>query len=160
MKVDLPNLGLQNGHRLEPTELHPDIADLEPESAPRRVVWWLRREETFARRRCPLFNPGIGVTIDSIAPDWLHTLSLGIVQHVVGIVMWMLLDLNVCGIDGSLLVRTDLSVIQFRAEFPSGAKCKSAQASLTREFKALWLRCWALATAQTFASTALKPMAS
>ena len=78
LSEDFDELGIQRGDRIEPTAAFPNIHDLSVDSAPREVVWWCRAAESITRRRNPLFCKESGVSIDTIAIDWLHTFSLGI----------------------------------------------------------------------------------
>ena len=112
----LPALGLSQWRRLEPSAEFPNIDDVTPEQAPRSATFWDRTMETMTRRRNPLFSASTGVTPGSLTVDWLHTLSLGIFQHILSCFLWALLEANAWAIDGPMSTRVDLSIIQIRAE--------------------------------------------
>lgn len=52
----------------------------------------------------------------SLGIDWLHTLSLGVVPHLLGYLAWALFDKNVFGIPGPFSSVFELSVSRIRAE--------------------------------------------
>ena len=91
---DLPELGFAKGDRLEGTTSYPDIHDLDPSQAPREVLMWRESEETFVKWRNPIFDDGTGVTLFAMVVDWLHCLSLGVFQYVLGNLWWELLKAN------------------------------------------------------------------
>ena len=72
---NFPTLGLLKGDRLEPTE---DILDVycvynfdESSYLPRKLHFWRRKNETYARHRCPLFDEQLGISNLSLALDGL-----------------------------------------------------------------------------------------
>ena len=82
LAVDMPELGLVKGDRLEPHPRMPDVGEGFDNSAPSpdlRVLFWRRSLETSVRRRCPLFSRETGIVPEvALVVDWLHTLALGV----------------------------------------------------------------------------------
>lgn len=90
---DLPLLSLRKGYRLEPTADMLDVALFdEPRRFPLRATFWRRRAETRVAFRNPLWDPAIGLTMESLAVDILHTVYLGPALFFVGFVFWEILD--------------------------------------------------------------------
>ena len=81
LSSDVPALGLLKNDRLEPSATFPDVATIDKynrgESDEICLLFWRRSFETHARHRNPFFSAELGVTPDSFAVDWMHTLSLG-----------------------------------------------------------------------------------
>lgn len=79
LTTDLPSVGLKAGDRLEPSRSLMDVGEFESLRAPfPTVVFWRRAAETRMRHRNPIFSQTIGVSIDNIAIDLLHTIYLGV----------------------------------------------------------------------------------
>ena len=49
----------------------------------------------------PLFDDETGITVESLAIDWLHALSLGVFQEILGPLIWALLRGNAFGVPGT-----------------------------------------------------------
>jgi hypothetical protein len=78
LAMDLPDLNLRRFDRLEPTLDLQDVQAFDTISQfPCRVLFWRRTMETRSRHRNPLFDERIGITLDSLMVDKLHTLHLG-----------------------------------------------------------------------------------
>ena len=117
LSEDVPELGLLRLSRLEPTGEHPDVHDLQAVDGGRETTWWRRSQETYTRRRNPLFGAATGIDIDSIAIDWLHTLSLGVYQHLLGGFLWALVSVDAFDVkQTTALARLELSVAQIRSQ--------------------------------------------
>ena len=80
LKGAIPALQLQAGDRLEPFSGLPDIAGFEMLPLPATVLFWRPSRETFAKHRNPLFSPELGISVQSLRVDTLHTLYLGVFQ--------------------------------------------------------------------------------
>jgi hypothetical protein len=85
---DIADLQLLQGDRLEPSALLPNIGDYERLTPPCRVLFWRRPNQTIATRRCPLFCPEAGLTIETLTVDPLHTLHLGVYKDFCQTVLW------------------------------------------------------------------------
>ena len=68
------------------------------------------------RRRNPLFSIEAGVGPDALGVDWLHALSLGIVQSMLGEAMWAFISGNAWKIQGLKNDVLELSVARFKEE--------------------------------------------
>ena len=116
--VDLVEFNLMTGDRVEITESMPYLSLLDKATPPVTVRFWRRSGETRVRRRNPLFDAEVGVTVDRcIVFDWLHTISLGPPQNMLAIVFSDLFEQDAWGTGNSHLPsRMQLSVIQMQAE--------------------------------------------
>ena len=85
-----PHLGLKIGDRVEPCAELPDVAMLDSLRAPCTVLFWRPANEVGVKRRCPLFNPSIGIGIQSLVCDVMHCMYLGNLQRWVSFVWWKL----------------------------------------------------------------------
>ena len=65
------------------------------------LLWWRPSNETWVRRRCPLFSEAYGVGIHSLIVDILHCLHLGVLQKYVVFCWWELIEHNVWNVDAS-----------------------------------------------------------
>ena len=101
LQEDMPELGLCKGDILVPTSEFPDVASLSPEEAPRECLWWRQACETLTKFRNPLFHKRSGVTVRNLALDWLHVLSLGVFQVIVGHLLQRLLRKNAFRVRGT-----------------------------------------------------------
>ena len=101
LSVDLPDLGLLAGDRLDPSEGCTDTGigfDMHTDF-PLTVTFWRRSLETKLRKRFPLFSvPGVDCTFMTI--DLLHTLYLGPAQHFVIECVWSTVCANVYNVSG------------------------------------------------------------
>lgn len=79
LMADMPGLALMKGDRVEPHSGMQDVAEvLRIGVFPARVLFWRKSADTRCRRRNPmLMAPDIGITVDSLMVDKLHTLNLG-----------------------------------------------------------------------------------
>ncbi len=97
--VDMPALGLRAGDRLEPSAGCPDVGRFEAlDQFPCPIVFWRRTEETRCRHRNPIFDASIGVTVDRVAIDILHSLYLGVAQTWASFAFQQILRANAYGI--------------------------------------------------------------
>jgi hypothetical protein len=99
--VDVPELALKAGDRLEPTPTMPDVAAAVDNNSPAdgTLTFWRRSNETITLRRNPIFSDETGITPDVFVPDWLHCLSLGIYKRWINWVWHALFDSNAFNVD-------------------------------------------------------------
>jgi hypothetical protein len=97
LTVDVPELGLRKGDRLEPHAGMPDVAKFDTSAASDtlRVLFWRRSGETVSRRRNPIFNERTGITPDIFVGDWLHMCSLGVYKVFISVLLHALFAANV-----------------------------------------------------------------
>ena len=114
LSVDVPRLGLQSGDILVPSVHSPDTFSFRPEDAPKRVTMWRTKNSAMVRFRNPLFSDNSGVTLDSLAVDWLHTLALGCFQVILSNLIWSLFDANAFEVPGGGTNRNHLSLLSMR----------------------------------------------
>ena len=103
LTIDIPELGLVKGDRLEPHPNMPDVGVIDGfKTAPVTLLFWRRKEETQARHRNPLFDADLGITPEEIlVPDWLHCFSLGVYKRTISEVWHKLFEMNVFDVDAS-----------------------------------------------------------
>ena len=107
LKEDMPSLGLRRNDRLEPDSFFQDVADFDTVTVwPVRASFWRRTEETRVKHRNYLFRPDLGISIDSICIDTLHTLYLGPVLDWVAKVMWSIVRVNAHNVPGTGIAQT------------------------------------------------------
>ena len=113
---DLPSVGLQQGDRLEPDSTFQDVASFDNvESWPVRVTVWRRAVETRVKRRLPILQPDLGITLDTFCIDVLHCLYLGPVKDWCCAVLWAMVDYNVFGVaHANVDTRLPLTVLRIR----------------------------------------------
>jgi len=80
--ADYRALGLEAGDKLSPSSSLLDVADFDrafadPSTTSVSVVFWRPSKATRARWRNPLFDPTIGITVDTLSIDMLHTVFWG-----------------------------------------------------------------------------------
>ena len=81
LQYPVPAANLLRGDRLEPWAGLPDTDLFDMVAVfPIRVLFWRPRRGEMITRRCPLFGPELDLSPQSLALDWLHDISLGIVQ--------------------------------------------------------------------------------
>jgi hypothetical protein len=114
--VDLPELGLKRGDRVEPSYEVPNIASLSCVGGDLAVTFWRPGLETAHRHRCPMFGASTGLSSANVGVDWLHTLSLGVFQTWLASVVWALLDANAWNIVGPAAARFELGVGRLRED--------------------------------------------
>ena len=91
---------LRVGDRLEPNELLRDVGQLENIAMPEWVLFWRRSMETLCLHRSPLWDETIGITpTRSIALDLLHTLYLGPMMAWCKMVLFLLIDAPIWGVN-------------------------------------------------------------
>jgi hypothetical protein len=114
--MDIPELALCKGDRLEPGPSMLDVAGFEDLVPPFTCVFWRVSSQTMAKHRNPLLSAATGVSLASLGIDWLHALSLGVFQHYLAHLIWDLVLANVWSIAGPMVHRMELSVVSLRAE--------------------------------------------
>ena len=83
LQRDYAPLRLCAGDRLEPNRLLPDVGKFEDISVfPALVLWWRVPCQTLVLHRCPLLNSNIGITLFLFCIDVMHTIYLGVLQHI------------------------------------------------------------------------------
>ena len=123
LSAPYPPLNLEKGDRLCPGK---DVSDIgtefdaafaDPTRTHLQATFWRRGNESRARWRNPLFDSSIGVTVEIVAIDILHTLYLGIAKDFCMRVMWCLIKNCVYGYRGRPQDERDqLSVLAMRHE--------------------------------------------
>ena len=89
---DVPTLGLRRLDRLEPSRELRDVGRLEAIVAfPAQLIFWRSSAQTWASHRNPLFDPALGIGLDTLGVDTLHCLHLGVYKKLVAKVFWTLL---------------------------------------------------------------------
>ena len=79
--MSIPGLGLEQGDRLEPTPAMTDVGGFDDLTPPVQATFWRRSSETLSWHRVAIFSEEFGISIpNSLVPDWMHGLSLGLVQ--------------------------------------------------------------------------------
>ena len=95
----IPELGLQQGDRLEPHAGLPDVALFDKLPPGSRVLFWRRQAETMCRRRNPLFSTETGIVPNRVLmQDWLHCLVLGPFKDYLAVLFHRLVDVNGFGV--------------------------------------------------------------
>ena len=115
LQQDFPDLGLLKGDRLTSTAAYPDIAQFDPEQGPRDTVWWRPAAETLTRVRNPLFED-TGISLGSLGIDWLHSMSLGVLQYALGPLVWFLLLASAWGVGGKSTNLHELGLARLRED--------------------------------------------
>ena len=95
LAADVPSVGLEKNDRLAVAGNLRNIGHFEQLTPPCRVLFWRPRQSTLANRRCPLFCPEVGVSIESCTADPMHTLHLGVYKDSCMTAVWMLLEADV-----------------------------------------------------------------
>ena len=113
---DFHHLGLRRRDRLEPTRGLPDVGDFEFRRLPLLATFWRRSCETSARHRNPIFGPATGVSVQNIGLDWLHILSLGVIQLFLMNLVWDLVHSNVMNITGSMQNVFEITIARMKGE--------------------------------------------
>ena len=113
---DFHHLGLRRRDRLEPTRGLPDVGDFEFRRLPLLATFWRRSCETSARHRNPIFGPATGVSVQNIGIDWLHILSLGVIQLFLMNLIWDLVHSNVMNITGSMQNVFEITINRIKGE--------------------------------------------
>lgn len=116
VQAHLPAIGLLKGDRLEPSPLMSDVALVDEAPLPCSMVFWRVRAETQTRHRIPIFSEVAGVGPQTIGIDWLHTLSLGVMQTVLSNLVWALLNANIYRVVGPVSSVVELGVARMRQE--------------------------------------------
>ena len=93
---DLPDWNLAKYDVLQPGHDLWDIGQLEyVEQFPCRVVFWRQRDDAMVLHRFPLFDLPLGISLDTICIDQMHTLNLGVYQAFCLHSLWVLIKANV-----------------------------------------------------------------
>ena len=95
LAIDMPELALEKGDRLEVHARMCDVGMLDSMVAPCTLLFWRVKADTLTHRRVPLFDESIGITPSStFALDSLHSMSLGVFQFLICRVMHVLVATN------------------------------------------------------------------
>ena len=115
--VDIPRLSLRQGDRLEP---HRGLQDTwlfdSIDTFPCAVLFWRPSHETRARHRLPRFDPSVGITVDTLMVDKLHTLYLGPAQTWSCHALWRLILVDAFNVGGTAEHYFPLAVAQIKNE--------------------------------------------
>jgi len=103
---------LMKGDRLEPSSELPDVALLDEHATSVRGVIWRTTDDQLTNHRCPLFDEHLGIGLQSLAVDVMHSLNLGVMQEFVAWVFQSVITQNAYGIMPSMSAaeRTHISV--------------------------------------------------
>lgn len=91
LAIDIPELDLLRNDRVEPHPQMQDVAMLDHAKTPCWVLFWRKASETRCRHRNPLLDPALGLGLDALMVDSLHTLYLGPAQVWVCHTLWQLI---------------------------------------------------------------------
>ena len=95
---DLPELGLEEGDRLEPSAAMPDTHGFESICVfdpPIVVTFWRSRGDHQVKARNPLFDESIGITPFLLLVDLLHAFHMGVLKTFTTELVW---ELMLCGV--------------------------------------------------------------
>lgn len=97
---DIPTLGLLRGDRLEPHAGMLDVATFDTlDRFPANVKFWRRNAETRVSFRNPLWDKaGLGLSVENLAVDILHTVYLGPALAFVSFCLWYFIDSDLWGL--------------------------------------------------------------
>lgn len=101
-----PAYGITEGMRLEPDTYHPDVYAVDrwvsdwPGQV--RMTFWDPRRERGVRHNNPLFAPGTGVSVETLAVDELHTFHEGVAQDYAYVAFWRLIQDDPFGVGTGL----------------------------------------------------------
>ena len=130
LRADVPDLGLLGGDRLEPSSFLMDVSSFEELSPPFRVLFWRQDNETLCKHRCPLFRVP-GVSLQSLAPDTLHTLHLGVFKGFCATVLWAVILADALGTGaGNADVRLHLATARLRHDLFCVVRCREGFAAV------------------------------
>ena len=88
----IPRLNLLANDRLAPCENLRDIGKFEDLKPPCRILFWRSKAKTIATKRCPVFCPEAGVTVETCMIDAMHTLHLGVYKDTCRTAVWCLIS--------------------------------------------------------------------
>ena len=126
--IDFPELGLVRGDRLEPTPDMPDVAAFDLLEPPVKALFWRRSNETLVRHRVPLFSDETGISVPScLVPDWMHGLSLGLIQDFLRWLLSSSFEHDVYLVGGFQEQRLVLSLNRFFLELVEWIKAEAKQ---------------------------------
>jgi hypothetical protein len=115
LQADYPELSLLKHDRLEPTTSLSNVADFDSERVPFPMTFWRRSKETLCRHRNPMLGTArTGISIHNVGIDWMHTLSLGVAQFLLGHLFWALVAVNFFQVAGTAPNVLELTVVRFR----------------------------------------------
>jgi hypothetical protein len=116
LQVDVPEAGLLQGDRLEPSDLLPNVADFDKLATPCTVMFWRPSAETHSRHRNLLFSATTGVTPELLVQDWLHTFSLGVAQSLLKQFFSGLLNADAWKVGDTQASLISMSIARLQAE--------------------------------------------
>jgi hypothetical protein len=105
LRIDLPDLNLNRGDRLEPTPTMVDIGnDFDMLCTfPVTCLFWRPTAETQTKHRNPIFAAELGTSPgQTLGVDWLHCLSLGVFKPYCSYTIHCLVAVNAWGLDNAL----------------------------------------------------------
>ena len=95
LAVDVPELGLQAGDRLEPSATVQDVGAGFDLSNPGRATFWRIPEAPETHHRNPLVDEELGLGPDSLVVDELHALSHGVFKYFLQDFTWTCFEANI-----------------------------------------------------------------
>lgn len=114
---DLPQFMLSKGDRLEPSKSVMDVAAIDALTPPLDLVFWRSANETLTKHRNPIFDDAMATNpAETLGIDWLHAISLGVLQFYVMHLLHELLRGNAFGISGTAAVNFEMGVRRLKSE--------------------------------------------
>ena len=114
---DMPSLNLMKGDRLEPSTVLIDIGDsFDDIEWPKTFTFWRMSDDTVTHHRNPIFDETIGCSPQSMAPDWLHCLSLGVFKVFLAWLVHVFARVNIFKVAGTGAHRFEVFVQRLKAD--------------------------------------------
>ena len=98
LRVDLPAFNLLAGDRVEPCRSVRDVAAFETLAGDVTVLFWRISAQGRVRHRNPMLDALLGITLNCISIDSLHTLNLGVMKEFTMHALWELILSNTWGV--------------------------------------------------------------
>ena len=116
-----PLLGLQKGGRICPFGTMHDVADFDDlfkgtRKKTIKACFWRVSEETRARWRNPIFSEETGLTVYSIAINYVHTVFLGVAKNFCMTTIWHLIKNTIYTKNANKDERDQLGISAFKRE--------------------------------------------
>ncbi len=65
------------------------------------AVFWRTSRGSVRKHRNPIFDPAVGVTLESLVVDMLHCIFLGILQRFISFAWWSMVERNALQVSAS-----------------------------------------------------------
>ena len=129
---DIPELGLAEDDRLEPSPELRDVGLFEDMTPPFTVTFWRCSLDTITRHRSPLFSDAVGATARIMTIDLLHGLNLGVMSVFGRVAIWRLLTCGAYGRVGAADENLQVVVMVLRNELMTFYAASQPRTRLTR----------------------------